>query len=324
MEKSTFELLEGEKVDSIALLSQVAHMYYDLDMLQPQIAEQLFFSRSKVSRILKRAQELGIVEIKVNRYRSRMSRYEEKLTKLFDLKKAIVMTNFDDVGGEMAQNDLAACAAQYVSDRLRNECVLGVACGSTVTRVIHHLSATKPCTLRVVQTIGATMDNSMFGASINLAAKTFGGKAYPLNTPLYVEDLYVKQALLNDPSVKAAYALMKKCNVMLMSIGVFDAQGDMPDWHGYMTQEHRDTLDRLGAVGSMCAQFFDADGTILHCDWNEKCIAMPWEDIRRSDLCIAVAAGKSKVPSIIGAIRSGLVDVLITDTATATHLLRAR
>lgn len=38
-----------------AVISQVAHMYYDLNMLQPEIAEKLFFSRSKVSRMLKQA-----------------------------------------------------------------------------------------------------------------------------------------------------------------------------------------------------------------------------------------------------------------------------
>ena len=48
-----------------ALISQVAHMYYDLDMLQPEIAAKLYFSRSKVSRMLTQAKKLGIVEIRV-------------------------------------------------------------------------------------------------------------------------------------------------------------------------------------------------------------------------------------------------------------------
>ena len=51
--------------EKLALYSQVAHMYYEQGMQQPEIAEKLYFSRSKVCRILQKAQEMGIVDIKV-------------------------------------------------------------------------------------------------------------------------------------------------------------------------------------------------------------------------------------------------------------------
>ena len=54
--------------DKLAIYSQVAHMYYELGMMQPEIAEKLYFSRSKVSMILKKSQELGIVYINLKKY----------------------------------------------------------------------------------------------------------------------------------------------------------------------------------------------------------------------------------------------------------------
>ena len=325
MEKPIFSLIEGEKPDNIALLSQVAHMYYDLGMLQPDIAEKLFFSRSKVSRILKKAQDLGIVEIKVNRYLSRMRNYEKKLEALPGLKKAIVMTNFDDADGETAKDDLAACAAAYVSGEIKDAYVLGITCSRTVTRVVHKLTREHTCNLQVVQTIGSTTNRDMSGELTNAIAQTYGGTAHFLNAPLYVDDVYVKEALLRDPSIMEASKLMKHCNLLLMGVGKFDASGgDMPSWSGYMTPRHREEMGRLGAVGSLCAQFFDINGNLLDCDWNQKCITIPWDDMKCADLRVAIASGKTRVPSIMGALRTGIVDVLITDTVTAACLLEAQ
>ena len=52
-----------------AFLSQVADMYYNQNMMQADIAKRLYFSRSKVSRLLTRAREIGIVDIEVKHVR---------------------------------------------------------------------------------------------------------------------------------------------------------------------------------------------------------------------------------------------------------------
>ena len=47
------------------MLASVANLYYNAEMTQNQIAERFFTSRSKISRMLKEARQLGIVEIKI-------------------------------------------------------------------------------------------------------------------------------------------------------------------------------------------------------------------------------------------------------------------
>ena len=309
------------KAENIAMLSQVAHMYYDLGMLQPEIAERLFFSRSKVSRMLKRAEELGIVEIKVNRYLSRISRYERQLESLFGLKQAIVMTNFEGTNDDTVRDDLAECAAAYISENIRGDCVFGITCSGTVRRVVHKLKKIHPCNLKVVQTIGSMLDEAVSNELLTFINQTYDGEACFLNTPLYVNDLYVKESLLSDPGMMRTMQLMKHCNLLLSSIGKFDVSGDMPAWGGYMTAKHREEMGYLGAVGSLCAQFFDINGNLLDCDWNRKCITIPWDDIRAADQRVVVASGKAKVYSILGALRGKLVDVLITDAVTASRVI---
>lgn len=321
MHRTVSDELEIENTNGMAMLSQIAHMYYDLKMSQPEIADKLYFSRSKVSRMLNKAVDVGVVDIKVKRVLARMPGFEQKLKASFGLKQAIVMTNFDEWEEEDSRDGLADYAAKYVSGQLKGPFVLGITGSQAVTRVVHKLRKIHPCELRVVQTIGATISKYMSGELVNSIAQTYGGKAYFLNTPLYVEDLYVKEMLLKDPAVTEASRLMAHCNLILMGIGSFDVRGNMPNWYGYMTPTHREEMARIGAVGSICAQFYDVNGHLLDCEWNQKCMTIPWEDIKKADSRVAITAGKSKVLPILGALRGNLLDVLITDTTTAAQVL---
>ncbi|WP_143316795.1 helix-turn-helix domain-containing protein, partial [Clostridium sp. HBUAS56017] len=56
-------LNENEK---LFLLSEVASLYYNHNMTQSEIANRIFTSRSKISRLLKEAKDKGVVQIKIN------------------------------------------------------------------------------------------------------------------------------------------------------------------------------------------------------------------------------------------------------------------
>ena len=313
---------EAPGEDKLALYSQVAHMYYELGLQQPQIAEKLYFSRSKVSRILQKAQDLGIVEFQVKHYVSRVAAYEARLRSQFHIQRPVVLTSFEnDTAGISANEALNNYAALYISDRLKGNCIFGITGSHNVTQTVHKMKNRHDCSLKVVQTIGASINKDMSADLVDFLARTFNGKAYLLNTPVYVDDLQIKDQLLQEASVLDAMRLMKHCDILLMSIGAFDVNGDMPNWWGYMTEAHRQELSAKGAVGSICAQFYDINGKWLDCEWNRKCISMPWKDIQNVKERVAIARGATKVEGILGALRGHLIDVLITDTLTAASVL---
>lgn len=47
-------------------MSIIAYLYYYSDMSQSEIADRLFLSRSTVSRLIKKARQNGVVELKIN------------------------------------------------------------------------------------------------------------------------------------------------------------------------------------------------------------------------------------------------------------------
>ena len=48
-----------------SILATVANLYYNSEMTQNEIADRMYTSRSKISRMLKEARELGIEEISI-------------------------------------------------------------------------------------------------------------------------------------------------------------------------------------------------------------------------------------------------------------------
>lgn len=63
------------------MLASVANLYYNAEMTQNQIAERFFTSRSKISRMLKEARQLGIEDIKTQRMSS-VSQYLNYVSKM--------------------------------------------------------------------------------------------------------------------------------------------------------------------------------------------------------------------------------------------------
>ena len=327
-EGSMAEKKNGGKVDEhqeYSLLSQVAHMYYDLNMLQPEIAEKLYFSRSKVSRMLAQARNLGIVEIHVRRIVDRIPELEKKLKKTFGLKDAIVITGFGEEPYTESMQSLTDFASLYISGLIRGNCKIGISNGRTINAVVKKLRKQNPCALEVVQLIGSASNTNIAEESRIMAEKivsSFSGKAYYLNTPMCVDDEYVKEILMREPSVKDVFDQMKTCDMLLTGVGALpDRDNGIPEWFGNRLLKYRDELLEQGAVGSVCAQYYDVNGKLTDSRWNRTCLAMPLGEVQKNGMTIGIAAGEEKARAILGALRGGILNVVITNAATAGEIL---
>jgi DNA-binding transcriptional regulator LsrR (DeoR family) len=78
-------------------------------------------------------------------------------------------------------------------------------------------------------------------------------------------------------------------------------------------------LEAEGAVGDLCGRFFDAQGQ--QCLIEPGVIGVSLEQLRALDHVVAVAAGADKAAAILGALRGGYLNVLVTDTTAAQAIL---
>lgn len=311
-----------------ALMSQVASMYYIEGMQQPEIAKKLFFSRSKVSRILTKAKELGIVNIQVQRISERVPSIEKQLKALFPIKEAVVITNFSEMDDSETLENVSYFASLYISNLLKDNSVLGISNGNAVNNVVRQYQQMQNCSLQVVQIIGSGSNAYRAIESremVNQLTNTFPGKAFFLNTPLYMDNSFARDQLLLDPAISDTFRMMKQCDVILTGLGSFDKDQITTARiiKEYQTAEHAAELSLKGAVGCICALYYDIHGNYIPCDWNSKCISISFSDIKENNMTVAVACGSRKVLPVLGGLRSSLIDVMITDVDTAVQVIEA-
>ena len=99
--------------EELGIMAEVASLYFEQNFSQQEIADKLYFSRSKVSRLLSKAIESKVVEITINYPLERIMNLEMKLKDIFELNEVIVIKDYSTTY-EMLLKRLGNAAAQYL------------------------------------------------------------------------------------------------------------------------------------------------------------------------------------------------------------------
>ncbi len=129
-----------------------------------------------------------------------------------------------------------------------------------------------------------------------------------------------RQALLGDPFVQQTMEQFARITVALVGVGAVEPSKLLADSGNVFTAAELAELAGLGAVGDICLHFFDVDGRAIESSFDARVIGITPEQLRRVRRVVAVAGGRRKLRALRGAMRSGLIDVLITDNFTAHAL----
>jgi lsr operon transcriptional repressor len=82
-----------------------------------------------------------------------------------------------------------------------------------------------------------------------------------------------------------------------------------------------DIIKTQGAAGDMLSQFYDINGDLIDLDLHKQLISSEIGILKSLNHVVAVAGGAHKREAIIGALKGGYIDVLITDEAAARGLV---
>jgi DNA-binding transcriptional regulator LsrR (DeoR family) len=74
-------------------------------------------------------------------------------------------------------------------------------------------------------------------------------------------------------------------------------------------------------VGDILGQFFDAAGRVVPLPIHDRRIGIELSDLAQIPKVVGVAGGLHKVEAILGALRGGYLDVLVTNELAALRLL---
>jgi deoxyribonucleoside regulator len=308
--------------DRIDLLADVAEMYFIKNMNQAQIAKRVGVTRSMVSRMISEAQRQGIVHIQIMRSISYEYGLQDKLIERFGLKSAFVVSWQND-NSRLLQH-IGIAGARALKPHLAPQQILGLPWGTTVSAVVDAIEIERPLSIKIVQLLGALgARNLKFDGHglVQRLAQKFGGDAYFLNAPFLVESAEMVQALCTNNSIKETLDLAKHCDIALLGVGSVIPEYSSYYQTGYLGHEELDHLQRVGAVGGICGVHFDIQGHSVAPEFQSRLITISREDLLRIPIRIGVAGGIGKAPAILGALRSGLLNMIVTDSGAANELL---
>jgi DNA-binding transcriptional regulator LsrR (DeoR family) len=304
------------------LLSKVSSLYYLRDQTQQEIAERLRLSRPTVSRLLQEARDQGIVQINVAPPRGLHIELETRLEERFGLGAAQVV-EVDAGGGaageDMRRRQIGAAAAAYLARTIQPNERIGLAWGTTLSAMVQSMGPLPTTGVRVVQTLGGIgpPDAEAYASGlVRRLATLLGAAAVLLPAPGVVATPAVRDALRDDPHVRAALGYFDALDSVVLGIGSLSSNPVLNDGHslpkGLLTE-----LVEAGAIGDVALRFFDERGVTVPSSLDDRLLGISTEQLRQVPRVVAVAGGAEKVDAIYAALRSGLVDVLITDHLTA-------
>ena len=306
-----------------SMLADVAEMYYLEDKTQAEIARKVGVTRSMISRILKEAREKGIVEIRVRRSIHSDYDLESALINRFYLQGAMVITS--PMGS--AKQDLehlGAAGAVALKRYLRPEITLGISWGSTVSAVVDALHVEKPIPIKIVQLVGALGAHNMEydgHALVARLAEKLNGEGYYLNAPFLCPDPNTASVLMKTKGVEETVELGRSADIALLGIGSTSPNYSSYYLAGYVQLAELKTLSQEGAVGDVAGLHFDINGNYACPAFCERLVTISKESLDNIPLRIGVAGGTGKEVAILGALRGGYINFLVTDSAAAKAVL---
>lgn len=296
-----------------------ARRYFLEDWTIKDIASELGVSRFKAARLLEWARAEGLVKIEIVNASHSDVELSAELRSAFGLRDALVVAGLDG-RSEAVAHELAEVAALAVAEVVTANDVVGVSWGHTLDLLVDHLPSFSA--KRVVQLIGglATLESASGGVELvrQLAAKAHT-TGYPLLAPVRLRDPAAAGALRRDPIVAETLKLIEEVTVIIAGIGSWAAP-PVSRMIECFDQAEVKALREAGVVADLCGFLFTRDGEVV--GPSSERIGITLEQLGAARTVIAISGGTEKRVGLAAVLRSGLVDVLLTDAGSARQLLR--
>lgn len=307
-----------DEADQISLMVRAAELYYELGLTQEQVASHMNVSRPTVSRLLRQARDQDIVRITIVNPQSRASALQRRLVEQWGLHDAIVVPT-TMTRGELLLQKLGEVGARYLERHLPVGVHLGIGLGRTVYQLVHSLDGVSP-NPKVVPLCGGTVfSESAYHVNEigRVAAQRLNGYCYYLHAPAEASNAQVYEALLADDSVAEVIDLWDRLDWAVIGIGAAQF-AETPEFQAYVQRMMR---DGLVPVADICHTLVDARGVPCVPTHDTHVIAVALDQLRMTKRVVAIAGGVHKAEAMRAALRTGVIDVLLTDEPTAVVLL---
>jgi DNA-binding transcriptional regulator LsrR (DeoR family) len=311
-----------EKRNFFDFLTRMASLHYLEGKTQAEVARALGISRQKVQRMLRQARELGVVEINIRNLNTVSLDLEKQLRTHFNLKEAIIAASRPTEVDR--RHSVARAAASYLERHLSDGMVVTVGMGRNTGDIpdFFHPSRSIQCTF-----VSGMGSSPHVRESINpnnicrRLATNAGGRGVYLHAPANVESKRVRDILFAQEAVGSIISQAKRADIAVVGIGTPSEDATLVRMDCISKTEAKRLADS-GVAGDLLGTCFNEAGHVIATDMHRRLVGLTLEDLRKIPTVIAVVSEKGKAKAIVGALRTGVIRVLITESDNAMEVMR--
>jgi len=304
-------------------LSKIARLYYSEKLTQQEIAGRLNISRTKVSRYLDEARKDKIVEIKINLPEEDYSNLEYRIEKSFRIKECTVVPTFENK--EEILKMMAGPLNNLFERILAGGSYLGIGWGSSLKGISDYINVRGKSDIKVVPIIGG-LGKIGTGVHTNSVAKNIadrlGSISYMIHSPAVLDSKEIREIVENDSNTREIIKLSEKIDTALVGLSDIGPDSTLIKTGSFSLEEFK-YLDSLGVVGDVNLIFINENGKHVPNRIDERIVRISPDRLKKVKNVIGVAFGRRKLKVILGALRSGLINILFTDEETAENIINS-
>ena len=299
-------------------MAEAATLYYERKCTQQEIAQMMGLSRQTVSKLLNDAVTEGVVEIRIHNPQNDCDQLRDQILREYALRDAVIcsVSGTDPV---IQQLMTVKKAVEYLLPMIQQgKKNIALSWGRTLQALIVEFPHIYAGQNTVFPLFGATDSEKSCFLSNELArsfADKIGAEVQYAWFP-YRPDRAADCELLRKTSYyRKLHSLWQNIDLAIVGIGNTSVLQLFESAFGYRGRS-------ADAVGDVATHFFKLDGTVIEPYSHTLCASA--EDLRHAGQTVAIACshdGDDKIEAIVGALRTGLIDVLITDQHTARDLI---
>jgi DNA-binding transcriptional regulator LsrR (DeoR family) len=304
------------------LLAKAARLYFLDDRSKDDVAAILGTTRSNVSRMLKQARDLGIVQIRIVDPAGRDQELERALRDRFGLVDARVVEATPETD---VLSGVGHVAARWLDATLRDGQVVALSWGQTLQAMVRAVDGLSRRDVEVVQLVGglSALNSAVTGQElVRDLSERIGARHRYLHAPALFGSAEALTVMLHEHTIADALDAAKAADIAIVGIGTpgIGSSGALLDTLALSPTQRAD-FHAAGAVGDICARFYDPSGQEVRSVVSERVLAVTLDDLRAIPTVAGVAAGQDKALGILGALHGRIIDVLICDQAAARSVL---
>lgn len=308
------------------IIARIAELYYVHNISQYEIAKKFNFSKSKVCRIIKDAKKKKIINFSIKNFDLRIIDLEKSLENKFGIKEAIIYVNSEneEYNEDLVLKEIGFIGARFIERILKDNLNIALSWGKTLYNVFENIKSDKNYKVKIFATLGGVTTDDIKTHNNNLVNILFGkigGKTYPIYMPLVLGSNKMKKILSKEHSIKEVLGDFSEVDYYFAGIGVVSDKSNMYNPEGEFNKDLIKKLNEKKICGEIGLNFYDIDGNFISSGLEERTIALSVSEIKKFKNNVIVAFGKDKIIPLKGILRAGIVNILITDSFTAKHLL---